>query len=144
MQRLALKAKALSLAALFLSSTNASAGIDFWNSNLTWAGQGQCSAELTFDSGFESIQKLEINFNLVDKAGKVIASDSVSLGAFGQSSADRYRQTFVESEEICDNTLRLVVTSAVAMIDGKSVDLIETKRISAREFKPLVIRVPKP
>ena len=136
--------KACSLAALLLSTSSASAGIDFWNSNLTWAGQGQCSAEFTFDSGFEDIQSLEIHFNLVDKTGKVIATDSMALDAFGQSSADRYQQTFVESEEICDDTLRLVVTRAIAKIDGKLVDLVKTRGISARDFKPITIRVPKP
>ena len=136
--------KTISLAVLLLGTSNARAGIDFWNSNMSWAGQGQCSAEFTFDSGFEDIQNLEVHFNLVDRAGKPVATDSIALDAFGQSSADRYQQAFVESEAICDDTLRVVVTKATATIDGKQVDLIKTRGISARDFKPLVISVPKP
>ena len=139
-----LKLTAISLAVLLLGSTNANAGIDFWNSNLTWAGQGQCSAEFTFDSGFENIQKLDVIFNLVDKTGKVVAEDSIALDAFGQSSAERYAQIFVESEEICDDTLLVFVTKATATINGKKVDLLKTKGISVKDFNPLVIRLPKP
>lgn len=139
-----LKLTAISLTVLLFCTTNVNATIDFWNSNLTWAGQGQCSAEFTFDSGFENIQKLDVIFNLVDKTGKVVAEDSISLNAFGQYSANRYEQIFVESEEICDANLRVFVTKATATIDGKKVDLLSTKRISVRDFKPLVIRLSKP
>lgn len=144
MRFVATKTKTISLLVLLIISKNAYAGIEFWNSNLTWAGQGQCSATFTFDSGYENIQKLNIDFNLVDKSGNIIADDTIALDAFGQSSAERYEQIYVESEEICDSTLRIIVTKATAIIDGAMVDLIKSKRISAREFKPFEIRLPKP
>lgn len=135
--------KNILLLALILISKNAHADIEFWNSDLTWAGQGKCSATFTFDSGYEDIQKLNISFNLVDKAGNIIAKDTIALDAFGQSSAERYKKIHVENEEICDNTMQIIITKATAIIDGTNVDLIKSKRISARNFKPLEIRLPK-
>ena len=137
-----MKAEVVLGVSLLFSCQCACAGVDFWNSNLTWAGQGQCSAEFTFDSGFESIDELSIRFNLIDGAGKVVATDSMSLDAFGGSSATRYAKVFVESEEICNTDLKLVVTDALATMDGKKVDLVKTKGIAAREFKPFSIKVP--
>ena len=83
MRFVATKTKTISLLVLLIISKNAYAGIEFWNSNLTWAGQGQCSATFTFDSGYENIQKLNIDFNLVDKSGNIIADDTIALDAFG-------------------------------------------------------------
>ena len=136
--------KAHLLFALMLSmiAQDSYAGVDFWNSNLVWAGQGACSAEFTFDSGLEDISKLDLSFNLQNKAGKTVAKDEISLGSFGQSSATRYAQAFVESDKICDSSLRLVVTRATAVIGGKRVDLLKHKQISARKFVPISIKVP--
>lgn len=136
--------KALALAALTLVTITkeAHAGIEFWHSNIIFAGQGACSAEFTFDSGRENISRLDLAFNLQSKAGKTVAKDEIHLESFGQSSATRYAQAFVESEQICDSSIKLVVTQATAVIDGKRVDLLITKQLAAREFAPIVIKVP--
>lgn len=136
--------KALALAALTLVTVTqeAHAGIEFWHSNIIFAGQGMCSAEFTFDSGRENISRLDLAFNLQSKAGKTVAKDEIHLESFGQSSATRYAQAFVESEQICDSSIKLVVTQATAVIDGKRVDLLITKQLAAREFAPIVIKVP--
>ena len=135
---------ALALAVFMLSTITqeAHAGVDFWHSNLVFAGQGACSAEFTFDSGLEDISKLDLSFNLQNKAGKTVAKDEIHLDSFGQSSATRYAQAFVESEQICDSALELVVTGATAVIDGKRVDLLKTKLLAARKFAPILIKVP--
>lgn len=136
--------RTLALAALMFSTIaqEAHAGIDFWNSNLVFAGQGACSAEFTFDSGFEDISSLDLSFNLLNKAGKIVAKENIHLEAFGKSGATRYAQAFVESEQICDSSLKLVVTRATAVIEGKRVDLLKTKQLAARKFAPIVIKVP--
>ena len=73
--------KALALAVLMLGTITqeAHAGIEFWHSNLVFAGQGACSAEFTFDSGLEAISKLDLSFNLKNKAGKTVAEDEIHL-----------------------------------------------------------------
>ena len=49
----------------------------------------------------------------------------------------------MEGEEICDEDLTIVVNKATAVIDGKSVDLLKTKVLSVRDFKPFRIRIGK-
>ncbi|WP_369696959.1 IrmA family protein [Comamonas testosteroni] len=93
--------------------------MDFWNSNLVFAGQGACSAKFTFGSGFEDISKFDISVNLEDRAEKNVGKDEIHLDSFGQPNATRYAQAFVEGEEICDSSLKLVVTRAIAAIEGR-------------------------
>ena len=62
---------------------------------------------------------------------------------FGQSSADRYADAFFEGEEICADDLTIVVNKATAVVNGQRTDLLKTKAISARDFKPFKIRVGK-
>ena len=127
---------------LALASPMASAQITVWHANLTWAGQGMCSAEFVFDSGLEPVSLLKVHFDLRNAAGKTVARDELEVEAFGQSNADRYAQAFVESDAICDDGLKLVVTQADAMIDGKRVDLLKSGGLKAKEFRPLTIQIP--
>ena len=83
--------------------------IDFWHSSTVWAGQGQCSAVFSFDSGMEEIKNLQVSVNAVNKAGKKVASGLLEITQFGQSSADRYATAFLEGEEICADDLTIVV-----------------------------------
>lgn len=117
--------------------------IDFWHSSTVWAGQGQCSAVFSFDSGMEEIKNLQVSVNAVNKAGKKVASGLLEITQFGQSSADRYATAFLEGEEICADDLTIVVNKAIATVDGKRTDLLKSKILSARDFKPFKIRVGK-
>ena len=139
------KSYSLILLALFVSScfTASAYAIDVWHSSTIWAGQGQCSAVFSFDSGMEEINNLQVNISAVNKAGKKVASGMLQIARFGQSSADRYADAFLEGEEICADGLTIVVNKATAVIDGKRVDLLKTKVLSARDFKPFRIRVGK-
>ena len=117
--------------------------VDFWHSSTVWAGQGQCSAVFSFDSGMEEIKNLQVTVAAVNKAGKKVASGVLEIPQFGQSSADRYADAFLESEEICADDLTIVVNKATAIVDGKRTDLLKSKALSARDFKPFRIRVGK-
>lgn len=128
--------------ALTMFSLPSHAGVEFWNSNLVWGGQGICSAEFTFDSGDQAVSKLEVAFDLQDSSGAVVATDQIRLDAFGQSGASRYAEAIVESRHLCDDALKLVVTRAVAVMEGKQVDLLDARQISAREFVPIAISIP--
>lgn len=119
-------------------STNANA-IDFWHSSTVWAGQGQCSAVFSFDSGMEEFNNLQVYVSVLNKDGKTIASDVLEIERFGGSSAERYDQAFLEGEEICEDDLTIMVNKAIAVLDGKPTDLLENGTISAREFKPFKI-----
>lgn len=115
--------------------------LDFWHSGTTWAGQGQCSSEFTFDSGGEEINKLRVEVTVVNRSGKKVVSGILEIGQLGASSADRYARTFLEGEEFCEDDLTIVVNKATAVIDGKRVDLLKTKSLATRDFKPFTLRV---
>ena len=117
--------------------------VDFWHSSTVWAGQGQCSAVFSFDSGMEEIKNLQVTVAAINKAGKKVASGVLEIPQFGQSSADRYADAFLEGEEICADDLTIVVNKAIATVDGKRTDLLKSKILSARDFKPFKIRVGK-
>jgi len=117
--------------------------IDFWHSSTVWAGQGQCSATFSFDSGLEPIEALEILVTVIDKSGKKVESGELAIQEFGQSSADRYADAHMESAAICADDLTIVVNKATALIDGKQTDLLKSKKLSTRDFKPFKIRIGK-
>lgn len=117
--------------------------IDFWHSSTVWAGQGACSATFLFDSGMEEFSNLKVTVSVFNKTGKKVLSGVLEVPQIGQSSADRYASAFLEGEEVCDEGLTIVVNKATAVIDGKRTDLLKTKAISARDFKPFKIRFGK-
>jgi hypothetical protein len=137
-----MKRCAFALAITFCLTIPAHA-VDFWHSSTVFAGQGQCSATFSFDSGLDDIKNLQVAVSAVNKAGKKVASGVLEVQQFGQSSADRYADAFLEGEEICADDLTIVVNKATAEVNGKRMDLLETKAISARDFKPFKIRVGK-
>lgn len=133
------------LALIFIASCLAVPvhAVDFWHSSTVWAGQGQCSAAFSFDSGMEEIRNLQVSVAAINKAGKKVASGVLEVQQFGQSSADRYATAFLEGEEVCADDLTIVVNKATAVINGKRIDILKSKALSARDFKPFKIRVDK-
>ncbi len=117
--------------------------LEFWHSGTVWANQGMCSAIFRFDAGEEAIRNLKISVSAIDKAGKKVASDVLEIEQLGQSSADRYAETYLTSEEMCNDDLTIVVNKATAIIDEKTVDLLKTKSLSAQDFKPFKIKIGK-
>ncbi|MBS0309227.1 MAG: hypothetical protein JSS58_09675 [Proteobacteria bacterium] len=117
--------------------------LEFWHSSTVWAGQGQCSAMFSFDSGMEEVKNLQVTVTAVNKAGKKVASGVLEIQKFGQSSADRYADAFLEGEEICADDLTIVVNKATAIVDGKRIDLLKSKTLAVRDFKPFKIRLGK-
>ena len=117
--------------------------VEFWHSQTVWAGQGQCSAVFSFDSGGEEIKNLQVSVSAIDKAGQKVASGVLEIEKFGQSSAARYADAFLEGEETCADDLTVIVEKATAVVDGKRTDLLKTGALSARYFKPFRIRVGK-
>jgi len=48
-----------------------------------------------------------------------------------------------EAEDLCDDNLTIFVDKATAIVAGKRTDLIRSKSLSARDFKPFKIRIGK-
>lgn len=117
--------------------------IDLWHSNTVWAGQGQCSAVFSFDSGMEDIKKLQVSVSAAKKSGKGVASGILEVSQFGESSATRYAEAYLEGEDLCDDDLIIVVNKAVAIVNGKRTDLLKSKMLVARDFNPYKIKLPK-
>lgn len=117
--------------------------VDLWHSNTVWAGQGQCSAVFTFDSGLEDIKKLQVSVSATNRSGKRVASGVLEVPQFGQSSATRYAEAYLEGEDLCEDDLTITVTKASAIIDGKRTDLVKSRILSDRKFRPYQIHIPK-
>ena len=84
-----------------------------------------------------------MTISAINKSGKKVASGVLKIQEFGQSSVDRYSDAFLEAEEVCADDLTIVVNKATAIINGKQVDLLKTKTLSVRDFKPFKIYLGK-
>lgn len=129
------------LAALALCASLPAQAVEFWHSDTVWAGQGMCAAAFTFDSGGETVVNLRVALSAVDKAGNNIDSFILSIPEFGSLSADRYATELWESDVACDDEVKLVVTSATAVVNDERTDLLKNQGIAARAFKPFTIHV---
>ena len=128
----------------FATDTSNLGAIDIWHSNCVFANMGMFSAEFTFDGlGIDEINNLKVSVNAVDKSGKVITSGVLEVDQFGGGGAGRYATAFLESEQICAESLIIVVTKASAFINDKKIDLLKTKLISVRSFQPYRIILKK-
>lgn len=114
--------------------------IDFWHSSTVWANHGMCSALFTFDS-MDETKNLQVAVNAVNRSGKVVASGVLEVAEMGQSNANRYQNAFLAGEGVCGDDLTIIVKSATAIVNGKRVDLLRTKALTARDFKPFKIRI---
>ena len=131
-----MKTKLITLSALacLLHIAPASA-LEIWHSNTVWANQGMCSATFTLDSGMEETGPLEIGVELVNAKGVVIASDTLSVEAFGDSEATRYQTTFLEGEAVCEDDLSVRFTS-LAQVAGQQKQPLPLSDLQIRDFKP--------
>ncbi len=100
-----------------------------------------CAATFTFDRGMDRIEDLTVLLSAVDSAGNKTALGVLEIPEFGGSSATRYEDTLLESEQVCEDSLALVVDKATAVVEGKPVDLLKEGGLSVRDFKPFRIRV---
>lgn len=130
--------------ALALVCVNSLHAIEMWHSNTVWAYEGRCEASFTFDSGGfldDSLNNVRINVDLY-KGGKKIGSDRLEVQEMGRSEAERYTEASLVSEAACQD-LSIVVTKATASINNKRVDLLKTKQLAYRPFKPFSIKISK-
>ena len=89
----------------------------------------------------EDVTKLQVLVSAVNKSGKKVASGALQVPQLGQSAATRYAEAFLEGEEFCDDDLVIVVNKAAAIVDGKRIDLLKSKNIAIRDFKPYQIKI---
>jgi hypothetical protein len=115
--------------------------IDFWHSKTVWAGQGQCSAVFTFDSGMEDIARLQIYVSAINQSGEKLAFGILEVPEFGQNSSSRYADAFFEGEALCEDDLVIVVDKTTAILDEKRVDLLKSKILTNRDFKLNKIKI---
>lgn len=125
---------------LALVSASVSA-IEVWHSSTVWVNRGMCSAAFTFDAADGPFKRLRILMQAVDKRGQVQAQDTLAIAALGEDNASRYATAFFEGEALCDPDLSIRILKATAVVDGRSVDLIKTRALSARVFKPYAIKI---
>src|SRR5690606_6925765 len=129
------------LAALALCASVPAQAVELWHSDTVWAGQGMCAATFTFDSGGETVVNLRVALSAIDKAGNYVDSFILSIPEFGASSAERYASELWETDVACDDEVKLVVTSATAVVNDERKDLLKSQGIAVRAFKPFVIQM---
>lgn len=139
-----MKLTPLALCAALLGTACGSAqAVEIWHSNTVWANGGICSASFTLDAGMDEMTNLKIQVQALDPKGSAIGDGVLEVDELGTSSATRYGSAFFEDSAACEDNLTIVIKKASAVMNGKTVDLIKTKNISVREFKPFSIRIGK-
>jgi hypothetical protein len=91
----------------------------------------------------EDVKNLQVSVRALNKEGGRVADGVLKIKSFGQSEAERFATTIWEAEELCDDNLTIFVDKATAIVAGKRTDLIRSKSLSARDFKPFKIRIGK-
>jgi hypothetical protein len=115
--------------------------LEVWHSNTVWAGQGQCAAVFSFDSDLQDVSELRLSVSGLNPAGETILSGELEIHQFGQSSADRYAEAYLEGEALCSSDLVIQVEQATALLNGKPTDLLATQALRVLDFKPLKIQL---
>jgi len=123
--------------------TNQVYAIEMWHADSAFAGQGMCAAKFTFDSGgLDTIQNLRVSVTAYN-AGKKIDSGILKVNEFGNCDACRYAEAFLESEAMCNDNISIIVTKAIAIVNGKNTDLLKSNQFSIRAFKPFQVKIQK-
>ena len=130
----------LAVSLITLGLPNLTQAVEFWHSSTIWAGQGQCSAVFSFDSGLHDITDLRVAVKALSPEGKTVLEGELAIDQFGQSSADRYADAFLEGEAVCAENLTIQIEEASARLDGRMIDLLATHTLTPRDFRPLPIR----
>ena len=108
-------------------------GLEIYNSNSTWAGQGNFNYEFIIDTqGLFSIDILEIS-NLVIESnfGEITCPNNID-----GSEAGRY-PTCTLTSQLADEVL--IISSVTGTINGKQYNLL--RNIAISDFKPLEIAI---
>lgn len=114
--------------------------VEIWHSELVFAGQGHCSAHFTVDAGYQDtpLAGLTVHFRGVDAQGKAVVEDVLTFeGELGESTSTRYASAMHESEAACESDLRIEITQALAIADGRPVQV----QMVPRDFRPYRISV---
>jgi len=135
-----MRTRLLSVACLALLLPNLTQAVEFWHSSTIWAGQGQCTAVFSFDSGLHDITDLRVAVKALSPNGEIVLEGELAIDQFGQSSAERYADAFLEGEAVCAEDLTIEVEEATARLDGRLIDLLATQSLTPRDFRPLPIR----
>lgn len=130
--------------AILATASVPAAALEVWHSSTVWVNRGMCSAAFTFDAGDGPFKRLRVVMQALDKRDRVVAQDTLEIDSLGESNADRYASAFFEGEALCDLDLSIRILKATALVDGGTIDLIKSRTLSVRDFKPYPIRLRGP
>jgi len=135
----------LIVSAMLLSHAQpAEAEITIQHLNTASPHQGYCPVHFAFQSPSETVSKLRISFDVLDAKGTRIGSETLTFDEkFGGTRADEGAEASVESRTLCASGLRLVITSATAVVGGRQTDLLKSNLLGVRQFKPFEIQLRK-
>lgn len=113
------------------------------HSSTVYVNMGICSAAFLFNGQGYEYEDVQIEVTVQDSSGKKIATDTLIVKELGPGTAFRHAVAFIENEKMCDDGLKIVIEKASAKVEGKTMDLIKSKRLTIDEFKPFKIEIKK-
>ena len=111
----------------------------------TGFAQGQCSERFGIgtEMGEGDLGDLIIELDFLTESGKLVYRGRIET-SLTDTTAGRYVEEYVESEELCEGPISsVVVTRARATLNGRTTDLVKSKLIHQSRFVPYGIRIAK-
>ena len=115
--------------------------IEIWHTNTSWVGHGMCSASFLIDSQGEEVMDLKLGLSAMDSDNNDVDDFMFNVQVLGDSNADMVVQELWESENACNDELKLKITLASALINNQEVDLIKANKISVRNLRLFEIQI---
>lgn len=108
--------------------------ISHWDT--LWGNQGYYAAQILLDSsGLSGYHNLKVSLDFLNDKGDIVDSAEFVIDELGTCTATRYATTIVESQEIGDEKMTIVIVSATAEAEsspGNEIDLLKNGLVSSR------------
>jgi len=109
----------------------------------TFVNRGMCAIRFGIESeqGGGDAGEVEIHLRFVNPAGKTLYRSTITT-SLDDSTAGRYKEEFVEGEDICfPPETKVIITRATSKTGGKVYDLIKLHKIREDAFRSYRITV---
>lgn len=110
-----------------------------------WANQGYYAAQILLDGGgLSGYRHLKVALDFLDSNGQKVDSGKFEIDELGTCTATRYATTIVESQNIGEDKMAVVIVSATAeseLTPGKQIDLLALGLVSGRNPTSYEVRI---
>lgn len=110
-----------------------------------WANQGYYAAQILLDGGgLSGYRNLKVGLDFLDSTGQKVDTGEFVIEELGTCTATRYATTIVESQNIGEEKMTVVIVSASAESElnpGKRIDLLARGLVSGRNPTSYQVRI---